>query len=103
MASERPDQRAKTDELGIVGVASGLGCSIVVTLVLFIVAGGFLDRWLGTSPVFLFFGVGVGFIAAGYQFYELAMLANRGKQAGPVTRTLKRTLSSRRDPKDQSR
>lgn len=99
MTSERPDQRLNTEELGTIGMASGLGCSIVASLVVFIVGGIFLDRWLNTTPVLLLIGVGVGLIAAGYQLYELTLLGQRDKAAGPVTRTLNRTLRSRRHPK----
>lgn len=103
MASERPDRRMDTEELGTVGMASGLGCSIVVSLVVFIVGGIFLDRWLHTTPVLLLIGVGAGLIAAGYQLYELTLLGRHEKAAGPVTRSLKRALGSRHDSKDQSK
>jgi len=90
-----------TEELRTIGMASGLGCSIVASLVVFIVGGIFLDKWLHTTPVLLLIGVGIGLIAAGYQLYELTLLGRRDKAAGPVTRTLNRALGSRRTPKDQ--
>jgi len=90
-------------EIGTIGIASGLGCSIVASLVVFIVGGIFLDRWLNTSPLLLLIGVGIGLIAAGYQLYELTQLGQRDKAAGPVTRTIKRTLhTTHRDSTDQS-
>ncbi|MGI8482841.1 MAG: AtpZ/AtpI family protein [Thermomicrobiales bacterium] len=92
-----------TEELGTIGMASGLGCSIVASLVVFIVGGIFLDRWLHTTPVLLLIGVGIGLIAAGYQLYELTLLGRSDKVAGPVTRILNRTLGSRREPNDQTK
>ena len=62
-----------------VGVASGLGCSVVVSLLLCIGGGIILDRWLGTSPVLTFVGVGLGLAASGYALYELAVLSVPGR------------------------
>jgi F0F1-type ATP synthase assembly protein I len=53
-------------------VASGLGCSIVVGLVMMIGGGVLLDRWAGTTPLFTLVGVALGLIAAGYQLVRLA-------------------------------
>lgn len=57
-----------------VGVASGLGCTVVVSLLLCIVGGVLLDRWLGTTPILTLIGVGLGLAASGYALYELAVL-----------------------------
>lgn len=73
-----------------VGVASGLGCTVVVSLLLCIGGGIILDRWLDTSPIFTLSGMVLGLIAAGYSIYELAVLGSpkrgvvklRGKQTG---------------------
>jgi ATP synthase protein I len=64
-----------------VGVASGLGCTVVVSLLLCIGGGVLLDRWLGTSPIFVLVGVALGLAAAGYSLYELAVLGmpDRGR------------------------
>jgi len=63
-----------------VGIASGLGCSVVVSLLLCAGGGILLDRWLGTAPILLFVGLVLGLGAAGYSLYELAVLGvpNRG-------------------------
>ena len=84
--SPNPDQQ----DLRVIGVATGLGCSIVAALVLCIGGGVFLDRQFGTSPVLTLGGVALGLAAAGYQLWELAKLGNTKTQAGPVTRQIAR-------------
>lgn len=100
MASERPESPIDREGLGTLGVASGLGCSIVVSLVVFIVGGIFLDRYLGTAPIFLLVGVGIGLIAAGYQLYELTQLGTKKGSAGPLSRAIVRRAPSRKTPKE---
>lgn len=62
-----------------IGVASGLGCTVVVSLLLCIGGGIVLDRWLDTSPVFTLTGMALGLAAAGYTLYELAVLGDTRK------------------------
>lgn len=57
-----------------IGAASGIGCSVVVSLLVCIGAGIFLDRWLGIEPIGVLVGMVLGLIAAGYSLYELAVL-----------------------------
>lgn len=64
---ERQDWRA-------IGAASGLGCSIVASLLLCIGGGILLDRWLGTSPVLTLVGVVFGLVVSGYLLYQLATM-----------------------------
>jgi ATP synthase protein I len=59
-----------------IGVASGLGCAIVVSLLLCIGGGVLLDRWLGITPIGVLSGVALGMFAAGYQLYELAVMGD---------------------------
>jgi len=61
-------------DLRAIGMASGLGCSVVVSLILCIVGGLLLDRWLGTRPLFTLVGVVLGLVTAGYLFWQLATL-----------------------------
>jgi hypothetical protein len=68
------------------GIAAGLGCSIVVTVVICIIGGVLLDRKLGTEPWLTLAGVAVAMTAAGYQLYELATLDRPGGKSGPVAR-----------------
>ena len=64
-------------ELNQVAVASGLGCSIVASIVLTIGGGVLLDRVLDTTPVLTLIGVALGLVAAGYQLYENGPVAPR--------------------------
>ena len=78
-----PERRA---QLGSIGLATGLGCSIVVTLILTIGGGVLIDRWRGTEPIFTFVGLALGLIAAGYELWELANVGN--PKGGRLTRRL---------------
>jgi F0F1-type ATP synthase assembly protein I len=80
-----PEQRA---QLGAVGAAAGIGCSIVVSLIAFIGGGILLDRVAGTEPVLTLIGVALGLLAAGYQLYELAQIGRKDRPAGPLGRRL---------------
>ncbi|CAN5700643.1 hypothetical protein BH23CHL5_BH23CHL5_20560 [soil metagenome] len=77
------------------GVAAGLGCSIVVTIIICVVGGILLDRWLDTSPILTLSGVALGLLAAAYQLYELAMMGKAEEQPRVVTRQIVR-LADRR-------
>jgi ATP synthase protein I len=55
-----------------VGLAAGLGCSVVAGLIVCILGGVLLDRWLETTPLFTLIGVLLGILAAGGQLYRLA-------------------------------
>jgi hypothetical protein len=68
------------------GAAIGLGCSIVVTLIVFIAGGAALDRLLGTGPVLTLIGVALALVAAGYQLYELARVGRSDRAPGPMGR-----------------
>lgn len=59
-----------------IGAASGIGCSVAVSLIVCIVGGVLLDRWLGIAPVGVLVGMVLGLAAAGYSLYELATLSN---------------------------
>lgn len=59
-----------------IGAASGIGCTVVVSLLVCIGAGVLLDRWLGTTPVMVLIGMVAGMVAAGYALYELSMLGS---------------------------
>jgi ATP synthase protein I len=77
-------------DLRAIGVATGLGCSIVAALVLCIGGGVWLDSRFGTTPVLTFVGIALGLAAAGYQLWELAKVGSKTEQAGPLTRTIAR-------------
>lgn len=64
--------QSSRDRLKAVGLAAGLGCSVVAGLIIFVLGGVFLDQWLETAPVFTLLGVLLGILAAGGQLYRLA-------------------------------
>lgn len=71
---ENPLGDTSERDLQVVGAATGLGCTVVVSLLLCIGGGVLLDSWLGTAPVFVLIGVALGLFTAGYLLYELAVL-----------------------------
>ena len=71
---ENPLGSESQRDLQAIGAASGLGCTVVVSLLLCIGGGVLLDNWLGTSPVVVLIGVALGLAASGYALYELAVL-----------------------------
>lgn len=90
-----PEQRA---ELNQVAVATGLGCSIVVSIVLTIGGGVLLDRAFDTSPLLTLIGVALGLIAAVYQLYELATMGQKGRRPPPLARSLARLPVGQKRP-----
>ncbi len=72
------------------GTAAGLGCSIVVSIILCVGGGLALDSWLNRSPLFTLLGVGVGLAAAGYQLYELTTVGRKDRAPGPLARGIAR-------------
>ena len=85
-----PEDRAT---LGAAGVAAGLGCSIVATVVVFIVGGVVLDRETDRTPLFTLVGVAIALIAAGYQLVELTSFGRANKGPGPVTRGIQQVAA----------
>lgn len=83
-----------SDHSKAIGVASGLGCSIVVSLLLFIGIGVFVDQRFDVAPVFTLIGVAIGLVAAGYQLYELTLIGRKDRPNGPVGRALERRVGS---------
>lgn len=84
-----------TKQVRATGVAAGLGCSIVATVVTSIIGGVLLDREFGTEPWLTLAGVGLAIIAAGYQLYELSMVGRPGAKPGVVTRNIERIVPAR--------
>ncbi len=84
--SPTPEQQ----DLRAVGVATGLGCSIVAALVLCIGGGVWLDSRFGTSPLLTLLGVVLGLVVAGYQLWELTKVGSKTAHPGPMARTIAR-------------
>lgn len=61
MTSESPGNGSST--LRILGITSGLGCSVAFILIASIGGGILLDRRLDSSPVWTLIGVGIGIVA----------------------------------------
>jgi len=69
--------------LRVIALASQLGISMVVPLVVFVLGGIFLDKKVGTSPLFLLIGVVCGFIGAGYAVYDTVKQLPTGRRPPP--------------------
>ncbi|HEV8676244.1 MAG TPA: AtpZ/AtpI family protein [Methylomirabilota bacterium] len=68
-----------------IGVLSGVGLTLVASTVLGLVGGYYLDRWLGTSPVFLLIGLLFGIAAGFVNLFRAAGLfgEERDRDRGP--------------------
>lgn len=57
----RDEQKSAKSSLGPLGALSAVGIAFVLAVVFGFAIGFFLDRWLGTSPLFiiLFFFIGL--------------------------------------------
>jgi ATP synthase protein I len=62
---------------GVGSVAAGAGIQFAASIVVFLFLGQWLDRRLGTAPVFLFGCVFVGAGASFYSMYRQLMAAQR--------------------------
>jgi F0F1-type ATP synthase assembly protein I len=93
-----PDHQVENAK--VVGLAAGLGCSVVASLVVFVGLGIFLDQWLDKTPLFTLIGVAIGLIAAGYQLYELVLVSDKNRKSGPIGRTMAQRLESRQRNKN---
>ncbi len=94
-----PDERA---QMGAAGIAAGLGCAVVVSLVVFIGGGVLIDRMADTSPTFTLIGVVLGLGAAGYQLWELTRVGLKDRPAGPLGRQLARRPKQQRSSSSAS-
>lgn len=94
MADDGPrDHRIK--DARVVGLAAGLGISVVASLIVFVGLGIILDQWLDTTPVLTLIGVTLGLVAAGYQLYELVVASDSTRENGPIARTMAHRIEAR--------
>jgi F0F1-type ATP synthase assembly protein I len=71
--SKEPDERpASTQRPANWGLVLDLGMRLGLSVVIGVVAGVLLDKWLGTSPLFTLLGVAVGIGAAMYSIWDVA-------------------------------
>ena len=83
-----PPSPVDSDDVRAAGVAAGLGCSIVVSIIFCIVGGIALDEWLDTSPWLTLTGVALGLFLAAYQLYELAIMGQNDREPKVITRQI---------------
>ncbi len=95
-----PEER---EQLASAGMAWGMGCSIVVSILISILGGIFLDQVTDKTPLFTFIGVGLGLFLAGYQLWELAQLGSGTGKVGPVARRVARVQKKSTDRKTRQR
>lgn len=67
--------------LGAAGKYAGLGLQFALSLLLFVYAGQWLDRRVGTTPLFLYVGVFTGAGAAFFSMYRMLMADQRREEA----------------------
>lgn len=66
MASPSDNERARLYRL------AGTGMEFLGAILVCVLAGHFLDKWLGTAPVLLLIGVGLGFAVGLFQLVRLS-------------------------------
>lgn len=64
------------------GLVSGIGFSIALSIGGGVGLGIFLDNSLGTAPVFLIVGILLGLVLAGYALYRLTLFRSSGREGG---------------------
>jgi F0F1-type ATP synthase assembly protein I len=75
-ALQAEEDRLKRTRLRLIGLSLQFGFTIVGSLMVFLVGGIWLDRRLGTQPLFVLVGMVLAFISIGYNLYELATIGS---------------------------
>ena len=86
----KPPTPEEREQLASAGMAWGMGCSIVVSILISVLGGLLIDQVTDKTPVFTLIGVGLGLFLAGYQLWELAQLGSKAEKVGPVARRVAR-------------
>lgn len=77
MATRRSRRNKQTDPgfswLRELTLVSQLGISMVLSIAIFFAAGFFLDKWLGSKPVFSLIGIIIGIASGGYLVHKQIM------------------------------
>lgn len=74
------DERLNRERWRAAGMALEFGGTVVGALLVCLGGGIWLDRRLGTSPLFLFVGLVLAFGAIGYSLYQIAKVDTRPRQ-----------------------
>ncbi|MGH7719322.1 MAG: AtpZ/AtpI family protein [Gemmatimonadaceae bacterium] len=83
-AKARETPAGKSDGGAVSGAAfASFGLQFAISLVVFLFLGQWLDRRLGTSPLFILLGVFVGGGATFYGIYRKLMAAQRREEERP--------------------
>jgi F0F1-type ATP synthase assembly protein I len=56
---------------------AGIGLQFAASIILFVFAGQWLDKWLGTGPIFLILGAFLGAGGAFYSMYRKLMASQK--------------------------
>jgi ATP synthase protein I len=79
-ALARLEKGGQARSMGAAGKYAGLGLQFAASIVVFLYAGQWLDRKLGTEPLFLYVGVFTGAGAAFYSMYRNLMADQRREE-----------------------
>lgn len=91
-STETEAERINRTRWRAVGLALQFGSTVVGAFLIGLGGGIWLDRRLGTSPLFLFVGLILAFIAVGYSLYEIATVGTPRRAARqPSGKSVSRT------------
>lgn len=98
-STETEAERINRTRWRAVGLALQFGSTVVGAFLIGLGGGIWLDRRLGTSPLFLFVGLILAFVAVGYSLYEIARV---GTPRRAPNRTPGRSVSPAPDDDDRA-
>ena len=76
----RPSPDSDTSSIGAAAKYAGLGFQLVASILLFLYLGRWVDRRIGTEPLFLLLGVFTGLAASIYSMYR-SLMADQRREA----------------------
>jgi F0F1-type ATP synthase assembly protein I len=79
-------RRARAPQGTSIGAYAGVGFQFAAAIIVFLYVGQWIDRRLGTAPIFLLIGVFVGGSAAFYSMYRHLMAAQAREEADRLAR-----------------
>jgi len=80
-ADDGPPKAGGADEGSSISRFAGVGLQFALSIIVFLYAGQWLDRKLGTAPWFLLIGVFVGGAGSFYSMYHKLMAAQAREDA----------------------